>query len=221
MQLPDFSGQLYQTIRNHLIEAGLSQQEAIDQLEADWTAQQEALVAAWDEQEAADAVARQQAADEQAQALATQKEAEEADRKEHEKKHPHWPPAELNTGIGEASNSETCISTWAMECLLNLKLVPLWYFRHEGVQEAKNEAMSAQAFDHDTFSLTRIGENIGVRPVTSEHPSKNAKCDRDLSLAEFVKCYHPFLRAISKASWGETPIKIHIEFFQQILFHPM
>ncbi|KAJ3528976.1 hypothetical protein NM688_g7920 [Phlebia brevispora] len=193
---PNFLSPAYDQVRADLLEKGVAAADAVTQLTASFAVYKASLVTAWNEQNQADAAARQQADEQRAQELAAQQEAEEAERREAEKKRPKQPKLLAGRSIDSVSQPRTS---------------------DEGLAEAREDRLPTT--DVDTLALTQVGEGVAVKSVSSLRASPNARHDSQLSLADLNDAWDSFIEELRIAKWNEDSIRMHVKLIHSIDHH--
>ncbi|KAG2757191.1 hypothetical protein P692DRAFT_20867773 [Suillus brevipes Sb2] len=202
---PDFNGDAYTDIREDISRATGGTQEAIVlRLSQSWTIGHNQRVNEWNqnrERELADAAEADRARAAQEDEARAQQEAEdERERVEAEKKKP-----KMNGFNDRASVGDTlapCPSQYATQKLNNFEYIELWYFSPDGCKEALRTAHSVA----DDFGLTRVDDQLTIRPAYAFKASKAAVADHDLPFSTFLHSKNLFLMQLSKAKWPQTHI---------------
>lgn len=215
---PEFAGALYAGIRTDLIAAtGQTEQEVIDRLVDTWNAGHEERVLAWEQQQENEALAvanaeRARVAQEEAE-HALQEAEVQRERAEAEKKKPKM------NGFKEASTVGDFLaprpSQYAVQKLTNFEYVELWYFSPDGCKEALKTSRSIA----DDYGLTKVDDQLTIRPASAFKASKAALADHDLPFSVFLRAKNMFLVQISQAKWPQTHIDALSLFYWRLENH--
>lgn len=100
-------------------------------------------------------------------------------------------------------------SQYATQKLNNFKYIELWYFSPDGCKEALCTACSVA----DDFGLTRVDDQLTIRPAYTFKASKAAIADHDLPFSTFLCSKNLFLMQLSKAKWPQMHIDTLSLFF--------
>ncbi|KAG2034953.1 hypothetical protein BDR03DRAFT_817940, partial [Suillus americanus] len=198
---PDFAGDLYAEIRADLITAtGRTEQEVVDCLIETWDAGHQECVHDWTELQEAEALAAAEAnralcAQEDEERIQRETEAEK-ERAEADKKKPKMNGFDESTAVGDFLSP--CPAQYAIQKLTNYKFVELWYFSLDGCREALK---SSRSIAENDLGLTRIDDQLTIRPASAFKGSKAALADHELPFSTFLRAKNLYLVQISKAKW--------------------
>lgn len=215
---PDFTTDAYANICQDIHRAtGETQENIINRLTESWTAGHNQRVAEWNQQrerEAADEAEAEQARAEQERELRALQEAEaERERVETEKKKPKMNSFNEAASVGDSISPRP--SQYAVQKLNNFEYVELWYFSPDGCKEALRTARSVA----DDYGLTRVDDQLTLRPAYAFKASKAAVADHDLPFSVFLRAKNLFLMQLSKAKWPQTHIDALSLFFWHLENH--
>jgi hypothetical protein len=210
---PDFASEFYDGIRADLAAATNAQpQEVIDRLVESWTAGHEARVADWNRRHDEE-IQLVRAAREEEERLARQAE-EENERLESEKKKPKMNGFNVTSTIGDAIAPRP--SQYAIQKLNNFEYIELWYFSPDGCKEALK---TSRSIADDTFSLTKLDDQLTIRPTSASKASRSALPDHELSFSTFLRAKNLFLTQASTAKWPQANLNALALFFWHLENH--
>ncbi|KAJ7434034.1 hypothetical protein B0H11DRAFT_2258773 [Mycena galericulata] len=218
---PDFSDAAFSFLRNAFITADptKSQANAVADMSAAWTANWNSLKAAWDTQEAADQIERddgEKLARENARLAQEKKDAElEEEGREVEKKRPKQKEFNGARRVGDAITPRA--SAFALEKLKHFKYCEIWYFTQEGTADA---AEHHRAVADDAFGLAKTEEGMALRPLASSRPSRNVVKDKDLMWRQFNIGKNTMLTAMQKFGWSPASLQSLAAFWLNLELHP-
>ncbi|KAG2345622.1 hypothetical protein BDR05DRAFT_879940 [Suillus weaverae] len=215
---PNFNGNVYTNICDDIRQAIGETQEAVVQcLTQSWTVGHNQRVNEWNqnrERELADAVEANQARAAQEDEAQVQQEAEEErERIKSEKKKPKMNSFNNKVSVGDSISPRP--SQYAVQKLNNFEYVELWYFSPDGCKEALQTAHSVA----DDFGLTRVDDQLTIRPAYAFKASKSATADHDLPFSMFLHSKNLFLMQLNKAKWPQTHIDALSLFFWHLENH--
>ncbi|KAJ6494652.1 hypothetical protein C8R47DRAFT_974331, partial [Mycena vitilis] len=217
---PDFASTAYDALRNVVItgDASKSHADVAADFAAAWNTDWDALKAAWDTQDAADQIERnntEQAAQETLRLAQEQKDAElEEERKEAERKKPKQKAFNSERKVGDAIAPRA--SAFALEKLRTFKYCEIWYFTQEGCADA---AEHQRAVAEDAFGLAKTEDGMALRPLASSRPSKNVVKDRDLTWRQLNIGKNNMLLAMQKYGWSQDSIRTLAAFWFNLEMH--
>ncbi|KAG1870481.1 hypothetical protein C8R48DRAFT_770932 [Suillus tomentosus] len=217
---PDFDGPAYANICDDIRQAtGQTQEAVVACLTQSWTVGHNQRIDEWNqnrEQEAALAAKAEQARADQEEEACLQKEAEaEREKVEAAKKKPKMNGFDEVSSVGDSIAPRP--SQYAIQKLNNFDYVELWYFSPEGCKEALRTARSIA----DDFGLTRVDDQLTIRPAYAFKASKSAVADHDLPFLTFLRTKNLFLMQLSKAKWPQSHIDALSLFFWHLENHPI
>lgn len=215
---PDFNGDAYTDIREDIRRAtGGTQEAVVLRLSQSWTIGHNQRVNEWNlnrERELADAAEADQARAAQEDEARAQQEAEdEREKVEVDKKKPKMNGFNDRASVGDALAPRP--SQYATQKLNNFEYIELWYFSPDGCKEALRTARSVA----DDFGLTRVDDQLTIRPAYAFKASKAAIADHDLPFSTFLRSKNLFLMQLSKAKWPQTHIDALSLFFWRLENH--
>ncbi|KAG1725487.1 uncharacterized protein EDB91DRAFT_1208983 [Suillus paluster] len=215
---PDYAGALYAGIRTDLTAAtGQTEQEVIDRLVDTWNTGHEERVLAWEQQQENEALAvanaeRAREAQEEAEHALQEAEAQK-EHAEAEKKKPKM------NGFKEASTVGDFLaprpSQYAVQKLTNFEYIELWNFSPDGCKEALKTSKSVA----DDYGLTKVDDQLTIRPASAFKASKAALADHELPFSVFLRAKNMFLVQISQAKWPQTHVDALSLFFWRLENH--
>ncbi|KAG1818049.1 uncharacterized protein BJ212DRAFT_1269565, partial [Suillus subaureus] len=106
-------------------------------------------------------------------------------------------------------------SQYMTQKLNNFEYIELLYFSPDGCKEALCTACSVA----DDFSLTRVNDQLTIRPAYAFKASKAAIADHDLPFSTFLCSKNLFLMQLSKAKWPQMHIDALLLFFWHLENH--
>ncbi|KAG1859981.1 hypothetical protein C8R48DRAFT_605470 [Suillus tomentosus] len=217
---PDFDGPAYANICDDIRRAtGQSQEDVVTRLTQSWTDGHNQRVNEWNlnrEQEAAEAAEIEQARAAQEEEARILREAEaEKEKAEAEKKKPKMGSFDETVSVGDSISPRP--SQYAIQKLNNFDYIELWYFSPDGCKEALRTARSVA----DDFGLTRVDDQLTIRPAYAFKASKSAIADHDLPFLTFLRAKNLFLMQLSKAKWPQSHIDALSLFFWHLENHPI
>ncbi|KAH9036083.1 hypothetical protein EDB84DRAFT_1437754 [Lactarius hengduanensis] len=153
-----------------------------------WARENNNKIAAWNEQleqvrAEQEELDRQVQEEEDAQQVLRDKEAEEQ-RKEADKKKPKLNPFDPNRTLG--NSIEPRPAQYALNKVNNLEYVELDYFTLRGCKDATADAN--RSISQDTLVFTQVEGTFTIRPLAAIKPSRNVRCDEELSWEEMFDC---------------------------------
>jgi hypothetical protein len=216
---PDFAGDLFEGIRNDLVNAtGTTHQAVADRLREAWEVGHETRVRDWNRQR--DEAAQEEAEIERARVAReeeerTAKEAEaEKERLELEKKKPKMNSFNATVTVGDAIAPRP--SQYAIQKLNSFEYVELWYFSPDGCKEAMK---TSRSIADDTFSLAKLDDQLTIRPSSAFKASRSAIPDHELSFSVFLRAKNLFLTQANSAKWPQTHLDALALFFWHLENH--
>lgn len=219
-ECPDFDGPAYANICDDIQRAtGQTQEDVIIRLTQSWTDGHNQRVDEWNqerEQAAAEATEVEQARAAQEEETRVQREVEaEKERAKAEKKKPKINGFDETVSVGDSISPRP--SQYAIQKLNNFDYIELWYFSPDGCKEALRTARSVA----DDFGLTRVDDQLTIRPAYAFKASKAAVADHDLLFSTFLRAKNLFLMQLSKAKWPQSHIDALSLFFWHLENHPI
>lgn len=215
---PDYASQVFQPVRDLLIQAGRSNDEAIQTLTDTWVTDNTNRKEAWRLQEEAEAAQRaeqQRLRDEQAELERQQREDEaEQERVLADKKKPKINDFDENKSIDDTIIPNP--SPYTINKLTNFDYVELYYFTREACADAQSQTRSIA---EDAFSLAKSDDGLVLRSVATAKPSRNVILDKDLTWSQFGVAKINYLRQISKLKWPPKHIDALTTFFFNLEIH--
>lgn len=216
--IPDHAGAHYDLICIFLTNTGMTEEEAVESLNASWTCVHEEQVQAWDQQVLDDSRKQEEQcclAQEQEDQQRAQLELEqENERREAEKKKP-----KMNDFDGSAMVNDFLTprpSPYALHRLEDFDYVELWYFTQEGCADVTQNQYTQSK---DTFGLTKIDEMVSFKPVSALRASKNVIQDIDLTWRQMEIAKTTLIQQITKCGWPEKTVLSFAHFFMNIEVH--
>ena len=170
---PDFTSAAYDAVCQALATAEQITREAVATRLADaWDVDNNAKIAAWEQQlrEDQEAEAEANLAQEAADLLALEerRKEEEAEKKEKEKKKPKLKGLAMNKPVRDTTQLRP--SRFAIHKLEERDYVELHYFTLEGCTEA---AKQDRTIAQDAFTFTKADDSLLLKPMASHKPSNN------------------------------------------------
>jgi hypothetical protein len=188
---PDFISGAFHQARQLSIDAGLTanHKAAAQALADNWQGWNQQLRTAWDAQVLAD----EQAAEDARHIAEDETTAAKAAAV---KKHPkmniivpgQFVPADLDIQP----------SAYALNRIANFEHAELWYFSDEGCADA---ATASQSTINNTLTLTQVGDDLTLQPLSTSRPSPRVRKDHDLTFPQFLTAYKHYLQYIIDAGW--------------------
>ena len=218
---PDFASAAYDAVCQALAAAEQITREAVAARLADaWDADNNAKIAAWeqqvreDQEAEAEAMLTQELADRHT--LEEHRKEEEAERKEKEKKKPKLKNLAMNKPVRDTT--QLCPSRFAMHKLKERDYVELHYFTLEGCTEAaKHDRTIAQ----DAFTFTKADDSLLLKPMASHKPSNKVTPDKDLTWRQMSIAKTTLLHHMGRTRWPDQYIMALTEFYLNLESHPM
>ncbi|KAG1728859.1 uncharacterized protein EDB91DRAFT_1253287 [Suillus paluster] len=102
-----------------------------------------------------------------------------------------------------------CPSQYAVQKLTNFEYIELWYFSPDGCKEALKTSKSVA----DDYGLTKVDDQLTIRPASAFKASKAALADHELPFSVFLRAKNMFLVQISQAKWPQTHVDTLSLFF--------
>ncbi|KAL1739716.1 hypothetical protein HDZ31DRAFT_68658 [Schizophyllum fasciatum] len=217
---PDFAAEPWEAVRQGLISASRTEEQAIAVLQEGWERTHQARLVAWAEQTRLVQEAEEAAAAALAQEEARKKAEREAADRDKERGDAGKGKNKLSDFDEDALAPDSFIplpSAYARSKLDNQEYVELYYFTNEGCQEAANQKTSAD----DAFGLSREDDQVTLRPASAVRASKNAIADENLTWTQMTIGKTGFLKAAVAAGWPEKHIAALTNFFWAIENHPI
>lgn len=215
--IPNHAEPHYDDIRTILINTGITNEQAIETLNASWTRSHEGRVQAWDQQVLEDEAALQEElrlAQEQEDQQRAQRELElENEKQESEKKKPRMNDFDENTSVNDFIGPRP--SAYALRRLAEFEYAELWYFTQEGCADA----MHQQTQSEDTFGLTKVDDMVSFRPVSALKASKSVVQDVDLSWRQMEIAKTTLIQHITKCGWAQKAVTTLAQFFMNLEVH--
>jgi hypothetical protein len=217
--LPDHSSPDYQDLRTILINTGLTEAQALEQLNTTWTRGHDTRVQGWDhqlEEDARDEEERQQAILEQEEAVRLQREREEeAEKQEADKKKPKINDFDEDAMIDDFLMPRP--SSYALRRLEDFEYVELYYFTQEGCIDALE---NQHTLSEDTFGITKQDNMVQLRSISSLKASKHVIQDSELSWRQMTMGKTTLLANMPNANWPAKHVNALTQFFLQLEMHP-
>ena len=218
---PDFASAAYDTVCQAPAAAKQITREAVATRLADtWDVDNNAKIAAWEQQPREDQEAEAKAT--LARELADQLELEqcrkeeEDERKEKEKKKPKLKDLALNKPVRDTTQLRP--SRYAIHKLEERDHVELHYFMLEGCTEAtKHNRTIAQ----DAFMFTKADDSLLLKPMASHKPSNKVTPDEDLTWHQMSIAKTTLLHHMGRTGWPDRHIMALAEFYLNLESHPM
>ncbi|KAG1903600.1 uncharacterized protein F5891DRAFT_1210143 [Suillus fuscotomentosus] len=181
---------------------GQSQEDIVTRLTQSWTEGHNQRVNEWNlnrEQEVAEATEIEQAHAAQEEEARILREAEaKKEKAEVEKKKPKMNSFDETVSVGDF-----------------ISLRPSQY----AVQKLNN--FNYKSYVADDFGLTRVDDQLTIRPVYTFKASKSAITDHNLPFLTFLHAKNLFLMQLSKAKWLQSHINALSLFFWHLENHPI
>ena len=202
---PDFASAPYNLLRAVVVNAGSTEEEAVNQLVDAWRQENQIRQETWQQQ-----VEEDRLAEEEANNLIREQEAEERDtaRREREKKRPKMNDFDTNKSVGSFIAPRP--STYALNKLENFEYVELFYFTREGCLDAQNHQRTEA---DDALGLSKVGDLVSFRSISAVRASKNVILDANLSWNQMSYAKNILLQHLEKADWPVKHISALAHFF--------
>ncbi|KAG2156563.1 uncharacterized protein EDB93DRAFT_1079506 [Suillus bovinus] len=155
---------------------------------------------------------RAREAQEEAERVIREEEAQK-ERAEAEKKKPKMNGFEETSTVGDFLAPRP--SQYAVQKLTNFEYIELWYFSPDGCKEALKTSRSIA----DDYGLTKVDDQLTIRPASAFKASRAALADHDLPFSVFLRAKNMFLVQISQAKWPQTHIDSLSLFFWRLENH--
>ncbi|KAH9013889.1 hypothetical protein EDB85DRAFT_1876724 [Lactarius pseudohatsudake] len=223
---PSFEGNDWDFLRQTMIDAHqgvnpLTEEGAAILLKEAWARENNNKIAAWNEQleqvrAEQEELDRQVQEEEDAQQVLRDKEAEEQ-RKEADKKKPKLNPFDPNRTLG--NSIEPRPAQYALNKVNNLEYVELDYFTLRGCKDATTDAN--RSISQDTLAFTQVEGTFAIRPLAAIKPSRNVRCDEELSWEEMFDAKNTMLHFMGKSrAWPAAHAMSLAAFFVALELHP-
>lgn len=209
---PDFTSVPYDPLRALMVNAGSTEEEAVNQLADTWRQENQIRREAWQQQ-----VEEDQLAIDEADRLIREQEAEERDAtcRECEKKKAKINDFDTDRSVGSFIAPRP--STYALNKLENFKYVELFYFTREGCLDAQNHQRTEA---DDTHGLSKVGDHVSFRSISAVRASKNVILDVNLTWNQMSYAKNAFLQHLEKAEWPAKHINALAHFFIRLESSP-
>ncbi|KAH9021338.1 hypothetical protein EDB85DRAFT_2152451 [Lactarius pseudohatsudake] len=144
------------------------------------------------------------------------KEAEEQ-HKEAEKKKPKLNPFDPNRTLSKYIEPRP--AQYALNKINNLEYVELDYFTLRGCKDASADAN--RSISQDTLTFTQVDGSFAIRPLAAVKPSRNVRCDKDLSWEEMFGAKNTMLHFMGKSrAWPSSHAISLAAFYVALELHP-
>ncbi|KAG6379374.1 hypothetical protein JVT61DRAFT_11838 [Boletus reticuloceps] len=197
----------------------VDQVEAAARMLADWNAEHERDIVAWDQQQEdaqrAAELADNERREEEAEERRLAEEDAEKEHQEAEKKKPKM--ADFTSGLPPPNVLIKRPSQYALTKLASFDFVELWYFSPEGCNDAAKHLKSST---DDAFGISSSNDFLTLRPVASVKASQYVRADHQLTFGEFLQARVSYLDHIKQASWPGKHINALAMFFWNLESHP-
>ena len=222
---PSFGDPEWDFLRQSMVDAHQGDQpftldDAAQQLKDIWALENEHKRAAWNaqlEQDQAVQDEQDRATQEEAEARRVQREKEAEEQcKEAEKKRPKL--GDFDPGLAIERWIEPRPSSYAINRLDGLEYLELDYFTLRACREAS--ADGHKSVGPDTMAITQLGDSFALRPLSAMRPSKNIRCDEDLSWEEMLDAKNLMLHFMAKSGlWPTAHAESLATFFLNLELH--
>ena len=216
--LPDHAGPEYLELRALMINTGLTEQEALDQLNTTWTRGHTTRIQSWDQQLNEDTQAEEERqrtlAEQQVEEQLQREREEEAEKREVEKKRPKINDFQDDLMIDDFVAPRP--SSYALRKIEEFEYVELYYFTQEGCVDAQE---NQQTQGEDTFGITKRDDSIQLQSISSLKASKNVIQDSELTWRQMTMGRTNFLAHLATAKWPEKHVNALTQFFLQLDMH--
>ncbi|KAG2128895.1 uncharacterized protein EDB93DRAFT_1095808, partial [Suillus bovinus] len=215
---PDFAGDLFAAIQDLIIMMGTTHQAIAERLRNTWITGHEERILQWncrqeEDTQAEAEIEQARAACEEEEHLVKEAEAEK-ECTELEKKKPKMNSFSATATIGDAI--APCPSQYVIQKLNSFEYVELWYFSPEGCKEAMR---TSRSIADNTFSLTKLDDQLTICPVSAFKASQSAIPDHELSFSVFLQAKNLFLMQANTAKWLQTHLDTLALFFWHLENH--
>ena len=220
VEKPDFTSAAYDAVCQALTTAEQITREAVAiHLVDTWDVDNNAKIAAWEQQLREDQEAEVEAtlAQEAADLLALEehRKEEEAEKKEKDKK-PKLKGLTMNKPVRDTTQLHP--SRFTIHKLEEHDYVELHYFTLEGCMEAaKQDCTIAQ----DPFTFTKANNSLPLKLMASHKPSNKVTLDEDLMWRQMSIAKTTLLHHMGRTSWPDRYIMALAEFYLNLKSHPM
>ncbi|TCD60354.1 hypothetical protein EIP91_010322 [Steccherinum ochraceum] len=224
---PDYTTDGYQAVRD-IILAALPDVDPVTHLQDIWTAENTREKAAWDAQEEADRILRQQQQQQQQQPQGEpqpgpqpQPQLAQADQLHAAvaQQLPATSGLDIKIAKGKAIDSVTSTACpYARERLKNYKYIDIWYFSEEGIRLTTTTRGTAGC---EGLGIVPSADGIQLRPTHDLKPSKFAIADEYLDWPTISQARHLFLQLIAELGWRPDIIQMFHEFFYKLDGHEL
>ncbi|KAH9027346.1 hypothetical protein EDB84DRAFT_1258581, partial [Lactarius hengduanensis] len=172
-------------------------------------------IAAWNEQ-LKQVWAKQEELDRQAQEEEDAQQAEEQ-RKEADKKKPKLNPFNPNCTLGNCIEPRP--AQYALNKINNLEYIELDYFTLRGCKDTTADAN--RSISQDTLAFTQVEGTFAIHPLAAIKPSRNVRCNEELSWEEMFDTKNTMLHFMGKSrAWPTTHTMSLAAFFIALELHP-
>jgi hypothetical protein len=107
-------------------------------------------------------------------------------------------------------------SQYTIQKLNNFEYIELWYFSPDGCKEALK---TSRSIADDTFSLTKLNDQLTIHPTSASKASRSALPDHELSFSAFLWAKNLFLTQASTAKWPQANLDALTLFFWHLQNH--
>jgi len=209
---PDFASAPYNLLCTLIVNAGSTEEEAVNQLVDAWRQKNQIRRETWQQQ-----VEEDRLAEEEANHLVREQEAEERDtaHREREKKRPKMSDFDADRSVGSFIAPRP--STYAFNKVENFEYVELFYFTHEGCLDAQNYRCTEAG---DALGLSKVADLVSFRSISAVRASKNVILDVNLSWNQMSYAKNVFLQHLEKADWPAKHVNALAHFFIRLESSP-
>lgn len=195
-EMPDHAGPHYDVLRTALMQNGMTEEEAIQQLDNSWTRNHEERIQRWDQQtvddEDAEEEARRQEEAEIGQRAPQQVEQAQANT-DGERRKNKMKDFDDNAVVGSYIAPRP--AQYALRRIEDFEYVELWYFTPEGCIDAFQHQHTQT---DETFGLTKTDDVVTIKAISAIKASKNVIADADLTFRQMSMAKNTMLPLMSK-----------------------
>jgi len=218
---PDHAGPHYTAVRNQLVGAGLTEDQAIASLNESWDLGHQERLAEWNTQVETERQAREdderRALEQAEEARKKQEEEEERERREIEKKRPQMNDFNETQMVDDVVSLRP--SPYATRKLEDFEYVELYYFTPEGCRDAHENHRTQH---EESLGLANVEGVLSFRPLAAVKASKNVVQDSDLSWRQMSMAKSSMIDFLqTNTRWPSKHIQALALFFVRLETHPM
>ena len=215
--IPNHARTHYDNLQTILVNTGITNEQAVETLNASWTRSHEECILAWDQQIIEDEAVlqeEQRLTQEQEDQLPAQRELElENEQRENKKTKPKMNDIDEHSMVNDFIGPQP--SAYALHCLAEFEYAELWYFTQEGCADM----MHQQTQNEDSFGLAKVNKVVSFRPVSALKPSRNIIQDINLSWCQMEIAKTTLIQHITKCRWTQKAVTTLAQFFMNLEVH--